>query len=407
VSSTRLNPSERWLTLPSVVVPALVALGYTIVVHLALWSPTSGDYLSSGSVAGDNPGPAIDALIHGHLSGFVSQQPLMGLTSILLRLPFAALAALVGGGNLLAYRLGALACLLPAVILVGWMARRREVSGELRLAAAAAVLVVLAAPATAQAIQAGHPEEVLAALLVTSAVLAASHDRATWAATLLGLAVGTKQWALIGVVPVLVALSGKRLRAVATAAVLVAATSLPAPLADPAAFRSAARAVGHTHLTNALSVWWPASSALSSGFRSVRELPLRLTRSGVSLLLLGVALAGSVAACVRRGRQRLVDALALLALLALVRAGGDSLPLEYYYVPFLLALGVWEAYTLRRLPVVTLIATGLLAATFGIALRLSADVLNALSLSWTLALGAYLVCRTWLVSAGRSTTVRA
>jgi hypothetical protein len=392
---------------PTALVCVLAATIAAAVADLALSSPTSGDYVSGGSVAGDNPGPAIDALIHGHLSGFVSQQPLMGLTSIFLRLPFAALAALVGGGNLLAYRLGALACLLPAVILVGWMARRHEVSGELRVAGAAAVLVVLAAPATAQAIQAGHPEEVLAAVLVTSAVLAASHDRATWAATLLGLAVGTKQWALIGVVPVLVALSGQRLRVMATAAVLAAAMSLPAPLADPAAFRSAARAVGHTHLANALSIWWPASSALSSGFRSARELPLRLTRSGVSLLLLGVALVGSAAACVRRRKQRRVDALALLALLALVRAGGDSLPLEYYYVPFLLALGVWEASTLRRLPVVTLIATALLAATFGIALRLSPDVLNVLSLTWTLALGAYLVCRPRLMSTRRSTTVLA
>jgi hypothetical protein len=206
-------------------------------------------------------------------------------------------------------------------------------------------------------------------VLVTGAVLAAGHTGPTWAAVLLGLAVGTKQWALIGVVPVMVALSGQRLRAIAIAAVLAAAMSLPAPLADTDAFRTAALAVGHTHLTNALSVWWPVSSALSSGFRSVRELPLSLTRSGISLLLLGAALIVPAAVCLRRRKQGRVDALALLALPALVRAGGDSLPLEYFYVPLLIALGVWEALTLGRLPVVTLIVAALLAATFGIAQR--------------------------------------
>src|SRR5438045_6712180 len=91
--------------------------GGGLVAQLALSSPTAGDYSSRAPVAGDNAGPAIDALIHGHLSSFIAHQPLMGLASIILRAPLAGLAEMLGGGSRLVYGLGALACLLPAVLL--------------------------------------------------------------------------------------------------------------------------------------------------------------------------------------------------------------------------------------------------------------------------------------------------
>ena len=160
-------------------------------------SSSMGDYRIAGPVAGDNPGPAITALAHLHLGALASNQPLMGLTSILLRAPLVALTSLLGGGDVLAYRLGAIACLVPAGLLAGWLVARRGATSRERLAGAFGAILVLASPAAVQAIQLGHPEEVLAIALATAAVLAAVRGRATPAAILLGLAVGTKQWALL------------------------------------------------------------------------------------------------------------------------------------------------------------------------------------------------------------------
>jgi hypothetical protein len=281
---------------------------------------------------------------------------------------------------------------------------------------AGTVAALVLGPATAQAIAAGHPGTVLAAVLAIAAVLAATRGRDGWAAVLLGLAIGTEHWAMIGIVPVLVALPRRRVRALAVAAGLVAVMSVLAPLAAPAAFHSAAGAVGQTHVANAASVWWPVSSpswpassvlSASSSARVVRELPLGLTRSGVSLLLLGIALIGAAAVSLRPAQRRHTDALALFALLALIRASGDPLPLEYYYLPLLVALGVWEVVALGRLPIVTLMATALTAATFGVGLRLSQDALSLFSLTWALALGAYLAHRAWLRPAAKAPMVQA
>jgi hypothetical protein len=59
---------------------------------------SAGDY---GSGLPDDPAPTIAALVHGQLSAAAHDQPFMGLTSILLRLPFAAIATAVGGGRML------------------------------------------------------------------------------------------------------------------------------------------------------------------------------------------------------------------------------------------------------------------------------------------------------------------
>lgn len=61
---------------------------------------SAGDY---GSGIADDPAPAISALVHGHVLTAAHDQPFMGLTSILLRLPFAAIATALGGGRMLSY----------------------------------------------------------------------------------------------------------------------------------------------------------------------------------------------------------------------------------------------------------------------------------------------------------------
>ncbi len=158
------------------------------------------------------PDPRSATSIHGHVSAFFAHQPLMGLTSILLRLPFAGLASVAHAGALTGYRLGALACVLPAGLLAGWMLQRAAPTTKALAAAILAAGVVVAGPATSQAVVLGHPEEVLASTLATGAVLAAVMRRPLLAATMLGLAIGTKQWALLAAPPVLVAAGGERVK---------------------------------------------------------------------------------------------------------------------------------------------------------------------------------------------------
>ena len=63
-------------------------------------------------------------------------------------------------------------------------------------------------PLTWEAIRLGHPEELLGGALCVGAVLAALRGRTLPAAVLLGLALATKQWAVIAVLPVLAAAPG-------------------------------------------------------------------------------------------------------------------------------------------------------------------------------------------------------
>src|SRR6185437_2338071 len=59
----------------------------------------------------------------------------------------------------------------------------------------------------------------------------------------------------------------------------------------------------------------------------------------------------------RAARCRRDDALLLLALLLAARCVLDPWDISYYSLPFLVALGSWEAVSSRRLPVVSLMAT--------------------------------------------------
>jgi hypothetical protein len=364
----------------------------------------------NGPVAGDNAGPAITALAHGHLGALAADQPLMGLTSILLRAPIVALTDLLGGGALLGYRAGAFACLLPAILLVAWMISRRGVGSGERLAAGLAAIVVLGGPATVQAIHLGHPEEVLACVLMTGSVLAASKGRGTSAAVLLGLAVGTKQWALLAAPCVLFALPERRLATAAKAGVVALLTSAMLPLADPTAFARADSIIGGMRFTDPFSLWWPLGSsypipAHATAAPIAHLLPLGLTRSVASASAMLLALAGVWMYARRRGADASgggIDALALLALMGLVRCVCDPDPLLYNFVDVLIPLAVWESVTQRRLPLVTVLVTASSAlVTTGQTAFLAGDALHppalvsALSVATALALGAYLTYRTF------------
>jgi hypothetical protein len=346
---------------------SLIAVAIVGAAAVSLLADNLGDYKLHDSVFnGDNPAPTINALIHGHLNDAVHHQPLMGLFSILLRIPFAALANLLGGGQMLAYRLGIFPCAL-AVGLVGvalvTAARERGRSG---LGVGLAATLLLANPMTADAIRWGHPEELLAAALGLGAVLAALHGRPVLAGACLGLALGTKEWTLVALTPTILALGEGRRRALVVAGVIAAPLIFALPLADPSAFMKAARDVGHYKLLGFGTTWWWLVADVdhltvhvdgNSIATSLRHIPFDLTRGEVSWLIPLVSLPIGWAFHRRQGRGDRVHALGLLALVMLLRGTLDPFSTLYYYLPFLMALLAWETLAYRRLPFASLLAT--------------------------------------------------
>jgi hypothetical protein len=378
--------------------PVVLAAGCAALAAGAVWSTSgTGDYVIAGPVAGDNPAPSIDAVAHGHVGAFASHQPLMGLVSLLLRAPVVAGSNLFHGGELLSYRVGALACLLCVPLLMAWIARRRlSLTGRVgRDEVAALVLagvIMLVAPPVRQALSAGHPEDLLAGVLAAAAVVAAIDDKPVAAGVAFGLAVGTKQWAVVAVVPVMAALPGRRMRALGCALVAAAAATLPMVIADPAAFARASREVGATHLVNSLSAWWPTAGVVHGPAATVRVLPWGLTRTEASTLVatLLVVCATGMAASGRRLARR-EDALALLAVVMLLRFVGDPLPIVYYATPAIVALALWEAMARSRVPVVTVLVGVALALEAAPRVGLQPGAMNAFVLATTFATAAYLL----------------
>ncbi len=359
----------------------------------------SGDYVPGGAVLGDNAAPAISALIHGHLTAAAARQPLLGLVSLVWRAPFAA-AGLQLGGDRLAYQLGAVACLLPLLGAAWWLAVRAGSLAQGATAGAAAVLIT-AGPITTAAVHIGHPEEVLTALLAAAAVICAGQDRRRCAAVLLGLAVGTKPWALLAAPCVLLALPRPRL----APAVLAAAVAAPSvgllPLLNPAAYGTAGRYIGTVSFATPTSLWWPMGARpLGIPGTPIHLLPFSLTRTGATAIAFALAAAVIWAYARRvqnsRGAIR-VDWLALFCVLGLVRCMADPAPVDYYFAALVIPLALWETGLRRRLPVLALLVSlvvNWLPQDFAMAQRhgvLGFDLLSAVWLAGGAALAVYLV----------------
>jgi hypothetical protein len=346
----------------------------------------------SASGMGDYPiqmAPAVNALAHGDLGRFFDLQPVYGCLAPLVQAPFAAAGLKLGAANeLLLYRLAALPCLLAVGLLGAQLARLAAKRGQTLVACVAISVLTLVNPATFAAIEVGHPEELLAAALAIGSVLAIVQGRSLRAAVLLGLALATKQWAVLAIPAVLVvATSGQRIRIGLATAAMAAAFTLPLVIAEPERFAANARATeGATVTVSRFSVWWPVSSRekeavfVGDGVRvvTVHRLPRHVTAVARPLIL-ALALALGML-WLRRRRGPLEDGLALLALVLLLRCLLDPLDNAYYHVPFLLSLLAWEALRRRGLPVLTLLAAGGLWAAFEPALVAHPILDNALHL---------------------------
>ena len=332
--------------------PTLLGIG-VVATLLSLLNTSTGDYPKDA-------GPAIRALLDADLGAAFASQPLMGSLSVLVRLPFAAAAELAGGGELLAYQLGSIPCVAAAgglgLAIARWMERR----GASLAACLATVACCMVNPLTWVALELGHPEELLGGALCVGAVLAALGGRAGRAGLLLGLALATKQWALIAVLPVLAAAPARRLHVGVVAVAVAAALTVPLVAGNLSGFSERAQQAANggrsVHLWNVL---WPLAASEDRRIQvgdDERTVTVRVIPPWVAHLThpLIVALALPLSAAWWLSRRRTPDdALALLALLFLLRCLLDPVDNAYYHVPFLLSLAAWEGVARRGPPLLS------------------------------------------------------
>ncbi len=173
---------------------ALVAAGgCAAMAWLGLYGFAWGDYEVESR-------PAFEALVHGHVLGFLRLAPAYG-GSLVERAPFALLPGLWGGGALAVYRMVALPCLLATAGLGVWLVARMRARGHSTLARAVALAICVANPITLRTLETGHPEELLGACMCVAAVLVAARSSnarkdSLLAGVLLGLAIANKEWAV-------------------------------------------------------------------------------------------------------------------------------------------------------------------------------------------------------------------
>ena len=366
---------------------------------LALANTSTGDYPRDAA-------PAMNALLDGDVSGALAQQPLMGSFSLVVRYPFAALARGVGGDDLLVYQLGTIPCLVAVGLLGLALAGRMRRRGQPPAACAAAAVLCLVNPLTWEAIRLGHPEELLGGALCVGAALAALRGRWLAAGALLGLALATKQWAVIAVLPVLAAAPARRIRLAAVAGAVAVLLTAPLVLGNSTSFSKTAEQAAYSgervHPFNAV---WPLAPSedrvISVGedqsVVTVRVLPLSVSRLlHPAIVLLAVPLTALWWFSRRRTPD---DVLALLALLFLLRCLLDPVNNAYYHVPFLLSLVAWEGLTRRGAPVVSLLVSAAVyysiykaGWTDDVAAR------NAIYLLSTVPVGVWLAARLYLPS---------
>ena len=310
----------------------------------------------------------IDALARGDWQSFAHNPAMMGDFSLFLRAP---LVWLVFEQNLtIVYLVGALPCLAAVLLLAAYLRRRMLMLG---LPVAAALLVAVLAvvnPGTLRALHWGHPEEFLAGALCVSAIIAAARSHNLLAGVLLGLALGTKQWAVIAIIPTLLAATEHRVRLGAIAATLAVVIALPGILLKPEAVIGTHAAIANAQPVVApANVWWPFSTPRTAAERAAgapgfaAEIPTwlgRITHPGI--VLLGIPI--GFVYWRRRKRLEPADALGLFALLMLLRCVLDPWNIDYYHAPFLLSLLAWEALRRGGWPKVTLLASAALALTF-------------------------------------------
>lgn len=351
------------------------------------------DYANPSWVGVNAAGESIEALARLDFATAAHVQPIMGGFSLILRAPFVALADLLGGGMLLEYRLGSFVCVLALGVLAASLARMIE--GERPWATRILVIgLVLASPTTFKSLFWGHPEELLAAALAVGAILLA-RQRPLLAAVALGSAIATKQWAILALAPVLVAaLPERRWRVLFLAAAVAAVWMAPMAIGDFERFldQNQANSKAGEGVTPS-SLWWVfgdvvnQSAGLKGGEVDVYDIPNWMTEVSQPLTMAATFGLGIVF-FLRRKAYGVADALALFALVMLVRCLLDPMTISYHHAPFYASLAAFEILRTRRMPYLTLMTAAVLLGTGELATM--PNLQNGVYLAWSLPLAGYL-----------------
>lgn len=328
---------------------------------LAFRAPGVGDYPTDA-------GPALAAIAHGNLAAFFAHQPAMGSLSLFVRAPFAALSVALHDGLVGTYRWGALPCLLSVAVLAIWLGRIATRRGSGRLAPVLIAVLSLINPIVNDALYFGHPEELLTASLAIGALVAACEGRVTLTAVLTGLAVATKQWALLIVAPSILVLDRQRVRALITAAGVALVATLPMIIANAGSFHHALNYISTPQPVVTIFNWlYPLSPVTSVHLSNIfgdarmieahRILGIESTFSRPLITVLGLAL--PLYLWWRGGRRLRVEELLIsTAIVFVLRCALDPGSMPYYHVPILLTLMALDALAGRRLPVAGFAAWG-------------------------------------------------
>src|SRR5918997_3382674 len=238
--------SMRWSEL---VPPAIVAGCCALVLGaMGLLTPAFTDFELEVE-------PSLHALRSGDWVAFLQHAPAYG-GSLVLRAPFALLPGLWGGGDLALFRSMAAPCLLAGAVLGVALWWRARALGRSRATAWIALLLVAANPLTLRALEIGHPEELLGAVLCVAAALAAGRGRPLAAGVLLGLAIANKPWAVLAVVPVVAMVDARRFALLAIAGATTTIVMLPLALTGGAVQEAAAVARTTSEIFQPWQVWW-------------------------------------------------------------------------------------------------------------------------------------------------------
>ncbi|HEX4364091.1 MAG TPA: hypothetical protein VHZ75_06025 [Solirubrobacteraceae bacterium] len=343
---------------------------------------------------------AARALIAGDVHGFLAQVPAYG-GSLVLRAPIAGAVAALGGGELAVYRAMSIPGLLAVALLGVLLVRRLTADGRSTGICALVLALCVANPITIRALEIGHPEELLCAAFAIGAVLAALDARTILSAVLLGLAIATKSWAVLAIGPVLLALPGRRLLALAVAGAVALLVLAPLLLAGSHRALAAGASTGATIFQPWQLFWFLGQAGhiviggdglpKPAGYRVPPQWLSPLTHPLIALLVIPLSVAW---ARVHRAAERFggANVLLLLVLLLLLRCILDPWNAVYYELPFVLALLCWEALCRpQQPPVLALAASAIVWFTFQSAPRwLSPDMQCVFFLAWSLPLAGWL-----------------
>jgi hypothetical protein len=387
-------------------VVALVVFSVGCCVYSALSAPLGGDYPGPTCRTCDYAGPPIEALATGHVGRFFATQPAMGSFSLLLRAPVVAVARSLHSGELTQYRLGSLICLLAAAALAWVVVARMRPRGKQWMLVAVALGLLFAGPLTTKALWWGHPEVLLGALLCVVAVVFASRGQIVLAGGALGLALATNQWALLAILPAVIACPRQRTRLLTVTAGVAALFVAPMLIGDAGRFlaQNIQAGIGPTHANTfgvtPANIWYGYSrvggAILGSGGGSTHVIPAALAAVAHALILvLGVGLPLVYWRWTRRRSSG--DLLILLALVFMIRCLLDPLNISYHQLPFFVAIVGYETLRRRGLPIISIYSAG---AFWALASLQNAGTLNVLYLAWAVPVTAYLGYRAFT---GRST----